>query len=228
MSTFDFTSAFREAVSQEFSNVPDEAEIALDFSSDFLQKTENLVASSNGKSRKSAQTFAKRIACVAAIVALLTSAAIAIAPLRQSVMEFFVEFHHRFSVITFHESTTGDTPNSQFSMQRYTLCALPDGFVEDEFQDFPLFYWTVYVNQDGDSIILQQGNGQEEITLDHEFSDTSFLQSPQGTDVLCCAAEGSITLIWTQDCYSFSITCSGNFTVQQVLSLVDQIILKKS
>ena len=86
MSTFDFTSAFREVVSQEFSNVPDEAEIALDFSSDFLQKTENLVASSNGKSRKSAQTFAKRIACVAAIVALLTSAASAIAPICHGIL----------------------------------------------------------------------------------------------------------------------------------------------
>jgi len=108
-------------------------------------------------------------------------------------------------------------------LERYTFSTLPNGFKETEFQDLVLFYRTVWSNQAGESIILEQGNGQEEITLDAEMANAVTIEKSGGTEVLCYPLENSITMIWAQDGYSFSVTCSGEFDVEQVLDLIEKI-----
>lgn len=227
MNTFDLSSAFRTAATQEFADVPDEEEVEWVFSPQFLKKINRLSTASRYRYWRLINTTAKRVACIIAILATLTSIAMGIKPVRQPVFKFFIELYEQFCVITFGESFTGEALPLEPSMQRYALSILPEGFSENTFQNLTLFYRTIYSNSNGDLIILEQGNGQEEITLDQELADTVVLKSKQGISAICYTLENSTTLIWTQDTYSFNMTYFGKITIEQALELIDTLILKK-
>ena len=228
MNTFDFATAFRAAASLDFADVPDEKNIKWTFSPQFLRKIKKLNVANRLGYWQFINNTSKRIACVVAILILLTSVVVRIEPVRRTVLEFFVELYDRFSVITYGEERTAVGSETESTMPRYTFSVLPEGFVEVEFQDLTLFYRTIYSNKNEEEIILEQSNGQEVITLDKELADTAVVQSESGVEVICYSLENSVTLIWTQDSYSFNMTCSGKLTVDQALQLIDTLVLKKT
>lgn len=75
MSKDDFKNAFREVVSEEYSNIPDEEEIDFEFSDDFNKKMQKQFFTTKKSIWKSMNSTAKKVAIVA-LVMLLSSTSV--------------------------------------------------------------------------------------------------------------------------------------------------------
>jgi len=106
--------AFREAARREFAMIPDEEEIEYSFSSKFLRKMRGLLRAEAYGYWKYVNTAAKRVAIAVAIIVMLLTSAMAIKPIRERVIKFFVEVYEEYFEITFgkedHRDIYSSTP----------------------------------------------------------------------------------------------------------------------
>ena len=117
--------AFREAARREFAAVPDETELDYVFSRKFERRMRRIIRAQVHGYWHMVNTLGKRIAIAAAILVMLLTSVMAIKPIRERVIKFFIEVYEDYFEITFGSNTSGDLDPAPKDMPKYTFSKLP-------------------------------------------------------------------------------------------------------
>jgi len=214
--------AFREAARREFAMVPAETELAYAFSDRFERKMRRMIRAEARGYWNLINTTAKRAAIAAAIFLTLLSTALAIRPIRERVIQFFIEVYEEYFEIRFGKEEKDDIDPTPKPMVRYTLTELPEGYEEVKYIESDAFLWTSWQNKEGDGISLRQEAGTNEITLDRlpEKTDRIFLND---LEVLVHTVKETKMYIWEQDEYVFYLSCFEEIPAEVVYQMIETI-----
>ena len=220
--TTDLQEAFREAARREFAMVPDERELDYTFSPGFQRKMQRIIRAQVHGYWNMVNTLGKRIAIAAAIIMMLLTTAMAIKPIRERVINFFVEIYEEHLEITFGKREKGDLLASSQPMARYTLSWVPDGYYEAEVYEFDALLNTIWKIDGGQDISLYQGEGIQRITFD--YSNNNLVEFMHGDFVISRLVLDKInTFIWEQHGYIFQLSISDDIPIDAVLRMIDSL-----
>lgn len=218
----ELQNAFREAARQEFAAVPAEAELDYIFSARFERRMQHMIRAQAHGYLHLVNTSAKRFFIAAAIIFLLLSSVLAIKPVRQRVIRFFVEAYEECFEIRFGEKDQDDIDPTPYTMERYTLTYLPEGYEEVEFITLDSLLWTHWRNEDGNSISLQQEPGTQEITLNAALGEIVQLEH-NGLRITYQESSNSRIFVWEQDEYIFHLSIHKNLPTEEGLRMIESI-----
>lgn len=219
---YELRDAFREAANREFAMIPPENELHHVFSPRFERKMRRLIRAEAKGYWKLIDTAAKRAVLVAALIAALLSTALAIRPVRQRVIQFFVEVYEEYFEIRFGREERGDIDPNPHTMERYTLTEIPDGYEETRFMEYEQFLRTDWENENGDKIILQQELGTQEIIMNGKGNDLDYY----GCGELEIGRKQDLDtkiFIWEQDGYLFSMNVYEDFSLEKIAQMIGSL-----
>lgn len=218
--------AFREAARREFAMIPPEEEIEWEFSPRFERKMRRLIRANNYGYWNLINTSAKRAACIAALIVLLLSTAMAIRPIRERVIQFFIEVYEDFYEITFGEEESDDLyaapdPASE-TMTRYTLAQLPEGYYENNFLEVDSILHTTWQNNDGFKIVLDQEFGARKIVWDHNDNEPIAVEHGE-LYITYQSYNGTHSFMWEEHGYVFYLTLYEEIPMEEILNMIDSL-----
>ena len=130
-----FEQALLDTSLEAFADIPSEEEIELEFSDEFLQRSEDLIAKNRRGGLSMASKTLRRIILVAALIAALATTAMAVPAIREALINFFAqdaETHYEFY---FDPEQAATAP--EYIEKAYRPTYIPDGYQEDTvFIDF--------------------------------------------------------------------------------------------
>lgn len=214
--------AFREAARRQFAMVPAEGELDWVFSPRFERKMRRIIRAQAHGYWNLVNTTAKRVAIAAAIIVMLLSSVLAIKPVRERVIKFFIEVYEDYFEIRFGEEEKDDIDPTPKPMVRYTLTELPEGYEEVRYVEFEHLLWTEWQNDEGSGITLQQEPGTNEITLDN----IDGLLQNIGSENLNISYQKNInstTFVWNQYEYVFYLNVHEKVTTEEILNMINSI-----
>ena len=218
--------AFREAAGREFAMVPAESELDYRFSRRFERSMRRIIHAQVHGYWMMVNTAAKRAAVAAAIILLLLTSALAIKPIRERVIQFFVEVYEDYFEIRFGREEKDDIDPTPEPMVRYTLFNLPNGYEEIEHIELPSLLWTHWRDENGNSISLQQELGTQEIIVDYEgkYLDTIY----SGFQEIKYQKNNHATsFCWEQNEYIFLLTIYEDLPINQMLDILLSLKVKE-
>jgi len=210
--------AFREAARREFAAVPPEEELDYVFSPRFEHRMRRLIRAQAHSYWFLINTAAKRAAIVAAIILALLTTALAIKPVRQRIIQFFVDVYEEYFEIRFGEEKKDDIDPTPTSMVRYTLTELPEGYEEVAFIGMQHLLWTKWEDPNGSRIILQQEVGTQEITIDNRKQGATLIEDKTISVFYKENANGQ-SYTWGKDGFIFVLT-TYNSSPEQDLEMI--------
>lgn len=217
--------AFREAARREFSMVPAEEDLHWVFSRRFERRMRRIIRAQEYGYWNLVNTTAKRAAIVAAIIVMLLSSVMAIRPIRERVIKFFVDVYEEYFEIHFGEEESWDLPERTEPMVRYTLTELPEGYEEVEFLELEHVLWTSWQNEDGYGISLQQESGTQEITI-NIMDERSYKTRIGELEVLCQEFDDVRIYVWEEDGYIFYLALYETFLEEQIAEMIMSVTKK--
>lgn len=218
----DLQEAFRESARREFAMVPDEAELDYTFSPGFRRKMQRIIRAQVHGYWNMVNTLGKRIAIAAVIIVMLLTTAMAIKPIRERVIKFFVEVYEEYFSVTFGEDKKGDLYATPDQMIRYTLSWVPEGYVETKFIEREILLSTIWSNNEGTHILLGQGEGTQETTLDH--IGNNIVEFEYGSvEIYQLTMEERNTFVWAQDNYIFQLLVPDSIPIDSALQMIDSL-----
>lgn len=216
--------AFREAARREFAAVPDETELDYVFSRKFERRMRRIIRAQVHGYWHMVNTLGKRIAIAAAILVMLLTSVMAIKPIRERVIKFFVDVYEDYFEISFGEEVRGDLSTSQIPMARYTFSELPQGYYEEEHTEIDPSLWTTWRNDEGYGIVLQQEVGTQNITIDYGNKQLTIIEHNE-LIIAFQKQNGTSSYVWNQNGYTFYLTIYEDIPITQVLDLIDSLII---
>jgi len=211
--------AFREAARREFASVPPEEELHHVFSERFQRRMRRLIRAEANGYLYLINTAAKRAAIVAAIILMLLGTAMAIKPIRQRVIQFFVDVYEEYFEIHFGEEESWDLPERTEPMVRYILTELPEGYEEVRFDHREHIIWTQWLDQNGHIITLNQESGTQEIVA----NNIGIAQNTMEIGNLAVVHQkeyNTNTFYWEQDGYMFQLNVFDTIPTEQALAMI--------
>ena len=218
--------AFREAARREFAMVPAEEDLHWVFSRRFERRMRRIIRAQEYGYWNLVNTTAKRIAIVAAIIVMLLSTVMAIKPIRERVIKFFVDVYEEYFEIHFGEEESWDLPERTEPMVRYTLTVLPEGYKEVEYMELDILLRTEWQNEKADKITLQQEPGTHEVTFDHTGSPPSSI-THNGSIITHQYSDDTHMFVWEKDGYIFYLTIHENYSEEEMFLIIDSLQIKK-
>lgn len=217
--------AFREAARREFAHVPAEEDLHWVFSRRFERRMRRIIRAQEYGYWNLVNTTAKRVAIAAAIIVMLLSTVMAIKPIRERVIKFFVDVYEEYFEIRFGEEEKDDLDPTPKPMVRYTLTELPEGYEEVRYVEFEHLVLTKWQNEQGKRITLQQETGTNEITLDYKSEDFSSIK--QGDlEILYGTSDDTNIFVWEQNGYVFYLATFKGIPMKDALDLIASIRIK--
>lgn len=222
----DLQEAFREAARREFAMVPDEDELDYTFSSGFQRKMRRIIRAQIYGYWQFVNTTAKRITCVAAIIVMLLTTAMAIKPVRERVIKFFVEVYEDYFSVTFGEEKRGDLYSTPVPITRYTLSWFPEEYVETEYTESDVLLTTVWMDNEK-CIMLNQSVGTHETTLDHIAEK---IEEFEYKDLIIrhLTLSQSNAFVWDKYGYIFQLLVPDDLPLDVALQMIDSLIVEKN
>ena len=86
----EFQKALVSSVLEDFADIPAEDEIDLTFSPEFEERAQSLISRTGSRLWRATNTTLRRIVLIAAIIALLSATAMALPPVREAILDFFL------------------------------------------------------------------------------------------------------------------------------------------
>lgn len=219
---YELREAFREAARREFAMVPAESELDYVFSDRFERRMRRMIRAEAHGYWNLINTTAKRVAIAAAIILMLLSTAMAIKPVRERVIKFFIEVYEEYFEIRFGEEEKDDIDPTPRPMVRYTLTELPEGYEEVRFDRLEHVFWTRWRNQDGSELSLTQETGTHEIIVDDNGSEIGHIEH-QYLEIVCHQHKGTNVFVWEQDQYVFKLTVYSSLEIEEVIKIIDSL-----
>ena len=215
----DLREAFREAARREFAAVPPEAELDYTFSPRFERNMRRIIRAQAYGYWMLVNTAAKRVAIAAALLILLLTSVMAIKPVRERVIQFFIEVYEDYFEIHFGEEESWDLPERTEPMVRYTLTELPEGYEETQYVVFEHILWTRWKNEEGYTISLRQETGTQELILDSNMPMTTIVHNE--LQITTWSENDTDIYIWEEDGYLFHLAVYETVSEEEVLKMID-------
>ena len=217
---YELREAFREAARREFAMVPAEEELDYVFSDRFERSMRRMIRAEAYGYWNLINTTAKRVAIAAAIILMLLSTAMAIKPIRERVIQFFIEVYEEYFEIRFGKEEKDDIDPTPQPMVRYTLTELPEGYEEVEVMEMEHLIWTHWQNEVGNSISLQQETGTHEIkSHNHEKEQDTI--TIDGMNIVHQKEYSTEAFFWEQNGYVFVLNIhNDSMSTDQALKII--------
>ena len=218
--------AFREAARREFAHVPAEEDLHWVFSRRFERRMRRIIRAQEYGYWNLVNTTAKRVAIAAAIIVMLLSTVMAIKPIRERVIKFFVDVYEEYFEIRFGEEEKDDLDPTPKPMVRYTLTELPEGYEEVEFMELDHLLWTEWQNGNANIITLQQELGTHEVTFDHTDATPNVVMY-NGKKITYQYSDNTNLFIWEEDGYIFHLMIHESYSIEKMLAIIASLEIQK-
>ena len=215
--------AFLEVEREELNDLPPDNEINFSPSERYQLQIEKIRKSLNH--RGYFKTTGRRIAAIViAAVVFLMAAAMAIAPVRTYIVNFFVNTFDTHTDFRWEEEVqSGLSPAPTTIETRYILAAVPEGFEESYYFYEPTAVYSVsWMDSNGSTIDYSQYTIDTDMSLDTE--DT-VLHQPQihGQDAYWAQKDGYIYGVWADKGYIFFLNYPESFTESYFLEVAENL-----
>ena len=218
--------ALRESAAEEFKNIQSET-ILWEPSEHLSDEMETLFKQAKNKRRP----VFKRVLLVAAVILLLsvmTVSVFGISGIRNKVIDYFSHIRRGHIEVEYGYSEAGDINVYDSINDIYTLTNLPDGFAEVSRTADIHTVVTIWENESGDSLILQQGDGITKRSIDTERLKKTYI-TLDGTEFEAYSEEGFILLMWNTEKHTFSIDYYGRMSARELARIAaDDLVLEKN
>ena len=156
---------------------------------------------------------------------MLLTTAMAIKPIRERVIRFFVEIYEEYFAVTFGAEESGDLYYPPEPMTRYTLSWVPTGYHEVKYIETDVTLTTIWTDEDGSSILLSQGRGTQTITMN--LTESSLSEFIYGDIVVRHNVyEEANEFIWEQDGFVFHLTAHTEILMTEALQMIVSLCQK--
>lgn len=220
LSTFE--KALLDSVLLEFAGVPSEEDIEYSFSQGFEQKAEKLIKKCGTAAWHHVNTTAKKLLIAAIITALLATSAMAIPPVREALLKFFVHNTGINYYFTVDEDAIKNAPKELEIV--YSPSYIPDGYELVDETVCSGFASYTYLTPDGDLLDFTQEKMPDDPNYavgsspDAERSKVDYVEI-KGYKVIQLIwdqpGDEAVSLIWTNEDYFFSIFCTAPVTLDE-------------
>lgn len=214
----EFKNALREAISSEFSHIPNsESEICYSFSNLFEKRMNKLIKKQKNMWWNLSNTISKRVAIALISTVLLFTTACGFENIREPIVSFIREVHDKFIQYFF----DGDTCK-EISYE-YQIKLLPEGFEKMNTICIDNSIVTTYENQKGNIIDFTQSTTQ---IATHSFDNEHGKITTVTVDDIRIdfyIHEELITALWLEDAYYFKLTYYGNTSQEILLEIIKSI-----
>lgn len=209
-------------VEEEMTRLPSDEEIGMhQFSPEFERKMEKLLRHEHRPHRILLHSTGKRVAVLAAVIALLAASMLSVGAVRESIVSFFTEVYEEFTAIIFEQpEETGRTYEAD-SIDAIEVTYIPEGFELKSESKNDVESRMEYVDDRGNRIIIRQTlnrNTQRTIDTEGVESEEVFIQSHKG---IYFENKGFGTLIWNDDTQVFYI--SSKLQKDDILKIAESI-----
>ena len=218
MTKAELKQAFREAASYEFRDVPcNDSQIQHTFSPEFEQRIAKLIQKEKSVFWHFVNTASKRAAAIIIVLVMLFTTACSVKAIREPLVRFLSEVHETFTEYFFDgEKTTAIT-------DKYQISVIPDGVIEESVFETDTATTVVYKNTQGNTIHFAQAVTEgTTIYLNTEKADSQTITVAE-YEVKLYSQDGVLFAMWTHDGYYFEIVCYGNFSEDDIVSLVQSV-----
>lgn len=218
MTKAELKQAFREAASYEFRDVPcNDSQIQHTFSPEFEQRIAKLIQKEKSVFWHFVNTASKRAAAIIIVLVMLFTTACSVKAIREPLVRFLTEVHETFTEYFFDgEKTTVIT-------DKYQITVIPKGFTEESVFETDTATTVVYKNAQGNTIHFAQAVTEgTTIYLDTEKADSKMITVAE-YEVKLYSQDGVLFAMWTHDGYYFEIVCYGDFSEDDIVSLVQSV-----
>lgn len=224
----EFQKALLDAALEDYADIPAEEEIDLTISPEFDSRARKLISQTDSRLWRATNTTLKRVILIAAVIALLSATAIAVPPIREAILDYFITDHDTDYGITFDPDEAADAPREM--QTAYAPTWIPEGF-EPAIEDVSVAggaFW--YVNAEDSWICFTQ------YILPADASDDWFsINAEQTSHYSRLVGEYRVEIIesrsvyfwvWTDNEYLYSLECSYGVpeeTTEQVFHSIQPI-----
>lgn len=221
MTKVELMNAFREAATYEFRDIPrDDSQIPHNFSAAFEHKIAKLIHKEKSFFWHFVNTASKRVAVIVLVLVMLFTTACSVKAIREPIVRFLTEVYETFTEYFFEGEKTS------VITEKYYISAIPDGFVEESAYETDTTINIVYRSGENNTIHYTQAVTDETtIYLDTEKADSKTITVSE-YEVHRYTQEGVLYAMWTSNGYYFEIICYGDFSEDDIISLIQAVSTK--
>lgn len=240
MTKKQFDDAFREVVSREYYNIPNnEYDINISFSENFEKKMRKLIKSQKTIYWRFINSSAKKVAVIFLVCTVFLTSAMSVRAIREPVVEFFKEVYDTFVSYFFEGDTIDELPyensheslnassteiSDEVSSESNLSLQIPEGFTQIDVLEDENMISEVYSNDNGDIIeFVKMITSDTRLTFDteHMESKTIFISN---TKVDIYQGDGIMHAVWIEKSTLMLITCSGDIELSDLENMVSYSI----
>ena len=211
---------------EEFARLPSEDEIGEHhFSPEFEQKMEALLTRGIRPYRR--RTAGKRVAVLAAVIALLAACMLSVGAVRESIVSFFTEVYEEFTAIIFEQPEESVQTDAAVSIDEIEITYIPEGFeVNQQNRSAEKLSVEYTDNEVGYIIVDQRLLGEDGIGLNTEDVEYQIVEV-NGQRGVFYENRGYATLMWNDAKQYFIV--SGNINKEEIIKIAESIkIIEKT
>ena len=209
-------------VEEEMTRLPSDEEIGVhQFSPEFERKMEKLLRHEHRPHRILLHSTGKRVAVLAAVIALLAASMLSVGAVRESIVSFFTQVYEEFTAIIFDQpEETGRTYEAD-SIDAIEVTYIPEGFELISESKNDRSYRVEYTSDEGKMLIISQsvlGNTRSILDTEDIVTENVFVH---GCEAIYSENKGFGTLIWNDNKQRFYI--SGTLSKNEILEIAKSI-----
>lgn len=185
----------------------------------FCSQMENLLQ----QTKKRHTVNIKRVLLVAAVIFLVSVTTVfSFATVREKVINFFKEYYYTHFDMEYGFDEPGDIVLGNGINTVYTFSSLPEGFKKASVTENKHSVTTIWENENGDAIILSQGDGITKRSIDVERLEKTEIVS-NGTVFEIYTEENYILILWNTEEYTFSIDYYGEMKSSDIIEIAESL-----
>lgn len=211
-----FKKAIHEAMERDYKNLTTTSENHI-FSPEFEKRMNRLISCSNKPYYKIINTAAKRAACIAASVIIISSATImSVDALRNAFIDFFVSVYEKFSIIF-----TDDKKAPEIIEEIYNITYDLNNYSIDYQEYNEIFRNTVYVNDDYVIDFSQYTKSAYDLIINTENAETIAIDINGNEAVYFYDNHNYSHIIW--DIGDYIIDISSNINKNKLINIAKSV-----
>ncbi|MBQ8767444.1 MAG: DUF4367 domain-containing protein, partial [Clostridia bacterium] len=192
-----------------------------EFSDSFKKSMDKLILKQQKATWKMTNTTPKRMAVLAAVIALLVAGTMSVSAVREPVLKIITEIFDTHIDLNFEGQTT------TVITEEYELTWLPEGFeVAGKMKNKKTIH-TEYKNDGGDIIhFMQHSSENRNIIVDNEHGNLNRV-NVDGIDMMIRTSENSSFVIWEKNGYIYTLQYIGNESEKTLIKIAESISTEK-
>ncbi len=191
-----------------------------EFSKEFTEKMEKLLADFDKPRNRLFNTTLKRTAAAVFAAALLLTATFSVSAVRYGVKDFFTEVYENYIYVWFNGEKS-----PQSIREVYTLAYVPEGYELIEHEICENMSKTFWKKEHYALKFIQRTLSDYSTYLDNEHEYKTILIGE--SVVHCTHSDGTYGYIWRDDKYAFSLYSEIPLEEKEIVKIIENVIIKE-